>query len=70
MLTRTLAHAKSAAEKQGLDKPTPAQMELKLIQSKNDIEAPPASVTATILWRLSHVTQWYQAFKQIYNNVA
>ena len=49
MLTRTLEHANNAAKKEGLSNPTPAHMELKLIQSKNDVENPPQSVSATLL---------------------
>ena len=49
VLTRTLAHAKTAASSSGLASPSPAMMELKLIQSKADIETPPDSVTAEVL---------------------
>ena len=49
VLTRTLAHATAAATTAGLDKPSPAQMELKLIQSKHEIENPPDTVQATVL---------------------
>jgi len=49
VLGRTLAHAKEAALAEGLASPTPAMMELKLIQSKREIEAPPPSTTATLL---------------------
>ncbi|KAK2143433.1 hypothetical protein LSH36_842g00027 [Paralvinella palmiformis] len=46
VLKRTLAKAK---EKAGLMKPTPAQIELQLIQSKRDIEAPEISCYAHLL---------------------
>jgi len=49
VLTRTLSHAKKAAAEAGLDQPTAAMMELKLIQSKEDIEAPRDCVEATVL---------------------
>ena len=50
VLTRTLAHANNAAQLSGLSKPSPAQMELKLIQSKADIEQPPSSsIEASVL---------------------
>jgi len=49
VLTRTLAHANNAAQSAGLSKPSPAQMELKLIQSKADIEQPPSSIQASVL---------------------
>jgi len=49
VLTRTLAHANDAAQSAGLSKPSPAQMELKLIQSKADIEQPPSSIQASVL---------------------
>jgi len=49
VLGRTLAHAKEAALAAGLAAPTPAMMELKLIQSKREIEAPPPSTVATLL---------------------
>ena len=49
VLTRTLSHAKAAAAKAGLEKPTAAMMELKLIQSKADIESPRDCVEATVL---------------------
>ena len=49
VLTRTLAHAKTAASSSGLASPSPAMMELKLIQSKSDIETPPGSVSAEVL---------------------
>jgi len=50
VLTRTLAHANNAAQSSGLSKPSPAQMELKLIQSKADIEQPPSSsIEASVL---------------------
>jgi len=40
VLSRTLEHAYKAAKKAGLEKPTPAMMELKLIQSREDIMNP------------------------------
>lgn len=40
VLSRTLDHAYKAAKKAGLEKPTPAMMELKLIQSREDIMNP------------------------------
>jgi len=49
VLGRTLEHAKTAAIQAGLDKPTPAMMELKLIQSREDIISPPSSSTASLL---------------------
>ena len=49
VLTRTLDHATAAATSAGLTKPSPALMELKLIQSKNEIENPPVTVEATVL---------------------
>ena len=49
VLTRTLSHAKEAAAKAGLEKPTAAMMELKLIQSKADIESPGDCVEARVL---------------------
>ena len=49
VLTRTLEHADRAAEKAGTDKPSPAQMELKLIQSLREIQNPPAWTAAEIL---------------------
>merc|ERR1712098_462542 len=39
VLTRTLAHANDAAQSAGLSKPSPAQMELKLIQSKQTLSS-------------------------------
>ena len=49
VLTRTLDHARRAAEREGLDTPTPAMMELKLIQSKAEIESPEEGVQAHII---------------------
>ena len=49
VLTRTLSHAREAATRAGLEKPTAAMMELKLIQSKADIESPGDCVEATLL---------------------
>jgi pyridoxine kinase len=49
ILDRTLKHAKEAATKSGDTAPSPAQMELKLIQSKDVIETPQGSVKAEIL---------------------
>ena len=49
VLTRTLHHATQAAAKAGLDQPSPAMMELKLIQSKEDIENPTGNVLAQVL---------------------
>jgi len=49
VLTRTLDHARRAAEREGLDTPTPAMMELKLIQSKAEIESPKEGVQAHII---------------------
>ena len=49
VLTRTLSHATEAAARAGLEKPTAAMMELKLIQSKADIESPGDCVEATVL---------------------
>ena len=49
VLTRTLSHATEAAARAGLEKPTAAMMELKLIQSKADIESPRDCVEATLL---------------------
>jgi len=49
VLNRTLEHAGRAAEKAGTDKPSPAQMELKLIQSLREIQNPPAWSAAEIL---------------------
>ena len=49
VLARTLQHAHAAAAAAGLDKPTPAMMELKLIQSKQEIENPPGGSQAEIL---------------------
>jgi len=49
VLGRTLEHAKTAAIHAGLDKPTPAMMELKLIQSREDIISPPFSSTASLI---------------------
>lgn len=49
VLTRTLAHAQSAAALSGDPTPTPAQMELKLIQSKADIEIPPETISAEVI---------------------
>jgi len=46
VLERTLTHANNAAKATGHSKPSPAQMELKLIQSKAAIETPPQTVTA------------------------
>ena len=44
-----MQHAKSQAKAAGLASPTPAMMELKLIQSKRDIENPPPGISATLL---------------------
>ena len=44
-----MQHAHAAAAAAGLDKPTPAMMELKLIQSKQEIENPPGGSQAEIL---------------------
>ena len=49
VLARTMQHAHAAAAAAGLDKPTPAMMELKLIQSKQEIENPPDGSQAEIL---------------------
>jgi len=49
VLGRTLDQANSEAKIQGLSKPSPAMMELKLIQSKKEIEAPPSSIEASLL---------------------
>jgi len=49
VLERTLAHANSAAQQLRLAKPTPALMELKLIQSREEILDPKGSVEATVL---------------------
>jgi len=49
VLSRTLEHALKSAKSAGLDKPSPAMMELKLIQSKKDIEDPRRSTVAQIL---------------------
>ena len=49
VLARTMQHAHAAAAAAGLDKPTTAMMELKLIQSKQEIENPPGGSQAEIL---------------------
>jgi len=49
VLTRTLQHATQAAARAGLDQPSPAMMELKLIQSKEDIETPRGNILAQVL---------------------
>merc|ERR1712098_914571 len=49
VLGRTLNQANAEAKVQGLLKPSPAMMELKLIQSKKEIEAPPSSIEASLL---------------------
>eukprot|EP00092_Neocalanus_flemingeri_P079825 GFUD01099485.1.p1 GENE.GFUD01099485.1~~GFUD01099485.1.p1 ORF type:complete len:306 (-),score=106.06 GFUD01099485.1:190-1107(-) len=49
VLARTLQHAHAAAAAGGLDKPTAAMMELKLIQSKQEIENPPTGIQAEIV---------------------
>lgn len=49
VLERTMQQAKSQAKAAGLASPTPAMMELKLIQSKRDIENPPPGTSATLL---------------------
>jgi len=49
VLNRTLNHANSKAKELGLAKPTPALMELKLIQSREDILNPKSSIKATVL---------------------
>jgi len=49
VLGRTLQHAKDTAKTAGLEKPTPSMMELKLIQSKLDIENPPGGCKAELL---------------------
>ena len=49
VLGRTMQHADAAAAAAGLDKPTAAMMELKLIQSKQEIENPPGGSQAAIL---------------------
>jgi len=49
VLGRTMQHAHAAAAAAGLDKPTAAMMELKLIQSKQEIENPPGGSQAAIL---------------------
>ena len=45
-----MQHAQAAAAAAGLDKPTAAMMELKLIQSKQEIENPPAGSKAEVLF--------------------
>jgi len=49
VLSLTLSHAVAAAEAAGLDKPTPAMMELKLIQSREEIMNPPVKIQAESL---------------------
>ena len=49
VLGRTLQHAKDTAKTARLEKPTPSMMELKLIQSKLDIENPPGGCKAELL---------------------
>lgn len=49
VLSLTLSHALAAAEAAGLDKPTPAMMELKLIQSREEIMNPPVKIQAESL---------------------
>lgn len=49
VLERTLSHANLKAKEQGLSKPTPALMELKLIQSREDILNPKSCIEATVL---------------------
>jgi len=49
ILSKTLLDANNAAKLSGEAKPTPAQMELKLIQSKSVIETPSGPVVAEIL---------------------
>jgi len=49
VLQRTLECAKEAAAKKGFKAPTPEMMELKLIQSKHEIENPPEGILAEIL---------------------
>jgi len=49
VLSLTLSHAVAAAEAAGLDKPTPAMMELKLIQSREEIINPPVRIQAESL---------------------
>lgn len=49
VLTRTLAHANASVKAEGLAVPSPALMELKLIQSKDVIENPPKGISATVL---------------------
>lgn len=48
VLKRTLAHAQSAAGSTS-SRPTPSQMELKLIQSKLDIENPPETISGEVI---------------------
>ncbi len=49
VLRRTLSHAEKAAKETGREKPHPFQMELKLIQSKADIEQPQVKVKAEVI---------------------
>jgi len=49
VLGRTLQYAQSTATARGLEKPTAALKELKLIQSKEEIETPPTGVEASII---------------------
>jgi len=49
VLNRTLSHANEGAMKKGLEKPTPAMMELKLIQSREDILNPVSVTKAKLL---------------------
>ena len=46
---RERAKTSGSAERAGLDQPTPAMMELKLIQSKAEIESPQEGVQAKII---------------------
>ena len=49
ILDRTLKHAHQAAKKSGDSSPTPPQMELKLIQSKDAIETPSGNIVAEVI---------------------
>ena len=49
MLARTIKHAEAAAAAAGLEKASAAMMELKLIQSREEILNPPTVIQAEIL---------------------
>ena len=49
VLARTIKHAEAAAAAAGLEKASAAMMELKLIQSREEILNPPTVIQAEIL---------------------